>query len=187
MATLDTIVAPLVTPSFVQVTIGQVIPVDFWALFFNIVFIVFVPLFSGAFLQWKFPRQLQIVQPYSSITSQLVLLMIILSVVSKAQPTLEENLSLLPMIFLMVFFQVTIPMFGGYLLAKWFRFPYQHVISITFHVGICNTALSATLASEHISALAAVPSVVTVIVNLTIGATVAKIFEKSKWKDSLVY
>src|SRR5699024_5514922 len=92
MATLDTIVAPLVTPSFVQVTLGQVIPVDFWALFFNIVFIVFVPLFSGIFLQWKFPRQVQIVQPYSSITSQLALLMIILSVVSKAQPTLEENL-----------------------------------------------------------------------------------------------
>lgn len=177
MATLDTIVAPLVTPTFVQVTIGQVVPVNFWALFFNIIFIVFIPLFFGLFLQWKFPRNVQFIQPYSSVISQLALLVIILAVVSKAQPTLQENLTLLPLIFLLVFFQVTLPMFGGFLLAKWFKFPRSHIIAVTFHVGICNTALSATLATEHISALAAVPSVVTVIVNLTIGAMVAKLFE----------
>lgn len=180
MATLDTIVAPLVTPSIVQVTIGQVVPVDFWALFLNIVMIVFIPLFTGIFLQSKFPRQVQFVQPYSSIVSQIALLTIILAVVSKAQPTLEENISLLPIIFLMVFFQVTLPMLGGYLLARWFKFPRRNVIAVTFHVGICNTALSATLATDHISALAAVPSVVTVIVNLTVGAIVAKIFERQK-------
>lgn len=178
MATLDTIVAPLITPSFVQVTIGQVVPVDFWALFINIIFIVFIPLFTGLFLQWKFPGQVKYVHPYSSIVSQIALLMIILAIVSKAQPTLAENLSVLPFIFLMVFFQVTIPMLGGYVIAKWFKFPRTHVIAVTFHVGICNTALSATLATEHISALAAVPSVVTVIVNLTVGAVIAKIFEK---------
>ncbi|HZW68783.1 MAG TPA: bile acid:sodium symporter family protein [Pseudogracilibacillus sp.] len=178
MATLDTIVAPLITPSFVQVTIGQVVPVDFWALFINIILIVFIPLFTGLFLQWKFPGQVKFVHPYSSIVSQISLLIIILAIVSKAQPTLAENLSVLPFIFLMVFFQVTIPMLGGYFIAKWFKFPRTHVIAVTFHVGICNTALSATLATEHISALAAVPSVVTVIVNLTVGAVVAKIFEK---------
>src|SRR5699024_12129617 len=71
MATLDTIVAPLITPSFVQVTIGQVIPVDFWALFINIIFIVFIPLFTGLFLQWKFPGQVKYIHPYSSIVSQI--------------------------------------------------------------------------------------------------------------------
>lgn len=180
MATLDTIVAPLVTPSFVQVTIGQVVPVNFWALFTNIILIVLIPLFVGLFLQWKFPSKVQVVQPYSSIISQISLLVIILAVVSKAQPILAENITLLPLIFLLVFFQVTLPMFGGYILAKWLGFPRGHVIAVTFHVGICNTALSATLATEHISALAAVPSVVTVIVNLTVGAIVAKLFEREE-------
>lgn len=179
MATLDTIVAPLITPTFVQVTIGQVVPVDFLALFFNIIFIVFIPLFVGLFLQWKFSRNVQLIQPYSSVISQLALLVIILAIVSKAQPTLQENATLLPLIFLLVFFQVTLPMLGGYLLARSFKFPRSHIIATTFHVGICNTALSATLATEHISSLAAVPSVVTVIVNLTIGAIVAKIFERT--------
>lgn len=177
MATLDTIVAPLATPGIMQLSVGKMIPIDFFALFINIIFIVFVPLFLGLFLQWKFPRKVKFVKPYTSILSQISLFLIILAVVSQAQPMLEQNLSLLPLIFMAVSLQVIIPMFAGYALAKLFKVADRHVIAITFHTGICNTALSATLATDHLSALAAVPSVANMIVNLTVGAIVARIFE----------
>lgn len=178
MATLDTMIAPVVTPSIVQLSIGQIIPINFWALFLNIIWIVFIPLFFGLFLQWKFPSKVAIVKPYTSVLSQISLFIIILAVVSQAQPTLEENLIHLPLIFVAVSLQVIIPMFTGYFLSKLFKISNKHVIAITFHTGICNTALSATLATEHISALAAVPAVANMIVNLTVGAIVARMFEK---------
>lgn len=177
MATLDTVVSPLLTPSFVQLSIGKLIPIDFWSLLWNIIWIVFIPLFLGLFLQWKFPGKVRIIIPYTSVLSQLALFVIVLSVVSKAQPTLQENVLILPLIFVAVFLQVTIPMFAGYFITKLLRLPKQHIIAITFHTGICNTALSATLATEHISSLAAVPAVANMVVNLTVGAIVARIFE----------
>lgn len=178
MATLDTIVSPLMTPSIASFTIGKVIDVNAVGLFVNIMFIVFVPLFLGLFVQWKFPKQVSIVKPYTSIFSQIALLLVVFSVVSKAQSTLQENLQYLPLIFLAVILQVVAPMFIGYFVAKTMKVKFDYVIAITFHTGICNTALSATLASDHISAIAAVPAVANMIVNLTIGAMVARIFDK---------
>lgn len=186
MATLDTMIAPIVTPSIVQLSIGKVIPINFWALFLNIIWIVFIPLFLGLFLQWKFPRKVDIVRPYTSVISQISLFIIIFSVVSQAQPTLKENFSYLPFIFVAVSLQVIIPMFAGYFLSRLFKVTNEHVIAITFHTGICNTALSATLATEHISALAAVPAVANMIVNLTVGAIVARMFEK-KMKENVQF
>lgn len=80
--------------------------------------------------------------------------------------------------FLAVLLQVSIPMAAGYFLARWALFARQHVIAITVHTRICNTALSTTLAMEHISSLAALPAVANTVINLTIGAIVTKRFEK---------
>lgn len=180
MATLDTIISPLLTPTLVQASVGKVVPVDFMALFMNIVWIVFVPLFIGLFTQWRFPKRVAIIKPYTGLLSQLALFVVVLSVISRAQPALHENMALLPLIFLAVILQVSIPMFSGYYISKLCKVPRANMVAITFHTGICNTALSATLAMEHFSSLAAVPAVANMIVNLTIGAIVAKVFEKRR-------
>lgn len=180
MATLDTIVSPLLTPTLMQVTVGQIIPIDFWSLFFNIFLVVFVPLFLGLLMQGILPKLVERVKPHTSIFSQLALFVIVLAVVSKAQATLQDNVAYLPFIFIAVAIQVIVPMLAGYLLArKLLRIEIEHAIAIGFHTGICNTALSATLATEHLTSLAAVPSVANMIVNLTVGAIVAKYFEKN--------
>src|SRR5699024_12381684 len=83
-------------------------------------------------------------------------------------------------IFIAVSHQVMIPMYLGYVMArKLLKLPKEYAISICFHTGICNTALSATLATEHLTTLAAVPSVLNMIINLTIGAFVANYFERT--------
>lgn len=185
MATLDTIISPILTPSLVQASVGKVVPVDGMAIFINIIWVVFIPLFIGLFLQWKFPKRVQVVKSYTSFLSQLALFVVVLAVISKAQPSLEANLSLLPLIFLAVILQVSIPMFLGYYISKLFKIPKENIVAITFHTGICNTALASTLAMEHFSSLAAVPAVANMVVNLTIGAIVAKVFEHKRKKKQL--
>lgn len=180
MATMDTIISPILTPALVQVFAGKLIPIAFWPLFLNIIYIVFFPLFIGLILQWKFTKRIEAVKPYTAVLSQIALFIVVLSVISTAQSSLQANLSSLPIIFIAVFFQVSVPMFVGYWIAKWWKVPEQNARAILFHTGICNTALAATLAMEHVSSLAAVPAVANMVVNLTIGAIVANYFASKK-------
>ncbi|MCG7336534.1 bile acid:sodium symporter family protein [Sporosarcina sp. ACRSM] len=183
MATMDTFISPVLTPTLVQVFAGKLIPIAFWPLFINIIYIVFIPLLTGLLLQWKWAKRIEVVKPYTAVLSQLALFIVVLSVISNAQPSLQDNLSVLPKIFLAVFFQVTIPMVAGYIIAKSMKVPEENARAILFHTGICNTALAATLAMEHVSSLAAVPAVANMVVNLTIGAIVANLFARRKWKQ----
>lgn len=173
MATMDTIISPLLTPTLVQVSAGKFIEIAFLPLFFNIIYIVFIPLFVGLFLQWKWYDKVKYVQPYTSFISTIALFIVVLSVISGAQQSLHQHIKLLPLIFVAVFFQVSIPMIAGYWIARYFNIAEPSRRSILFHVGICNTALSSTLAMQHISSVAAVPAVANMVVNLTIGALVA--------------
>lgn len=189
MATMDTFISPVLTPVLVQAFAGKLIPIAFWPLFLNIIYIVFIPLVAGLFIQWKWTKKVQAIRPYTAVLSQLALFIVILSVISSAQQSLQQNLSVLPLVFVAVFLQVCIPMAGGYFIAKLFKVAEKNARAILFHTGICNTALAATLALEHVSSLAAVPAVANMVVNLTIGALVASFFE-NKFKipesDSLV-
>lgn len=178
MATTDTFLAPLLTPVLTQFFAGQFIPVSFWALFINIILIVLMPLTTGLFLKWKFTEVVEKVQPYTPLLSQLALFIVVLSVISNAQQVLSENLSLIPLIAVVVLFQVSVPMVCGYLIARLVGMKEQHARSVLFHVGICNTALAATLALEHVSALSAVPAVLNMVTNLTLGAAIANFFQK---------
>ncbi|MFD1204835.1 bile acid:sodium symporter family protein [Sporosarcina contaminans] len=177
MATMDTFISPLLTPTFVQMFAGQFIPIAFLPLFLNILYIVFLPLLVGLFLQWKWTEKVEGIKPYTSVLSQLALFVVILSVISNAQQSLAANIAVLPTIFLAVTLQVCIPMAGGYAVAKALKVREVNARAILFHTGICNTALAATLAMEHVSSLAAVPAVANMVVNLTVGAAVASLFE----------
>ncbi|MCM3568501.1 bile acid:sodium symporter family protein [Neobacillus mesonae] len=176
LASVDTVISPVLTPTLVKLFAGQLINVEFLPLFLNIIYIVFIPLFLGLFLQWKWPRKVEYVKPYTSFLSTMALFIVVLSVVSSAQASLQQQLDQLPLVFAAVFLQVAIPMFAGYGFARFLKVPEVNCRSILFHVGICNTALSSTLAMEHISSVAAVPAVANMVVNLTLGALVANRF-----------
>lgn len=177
MATIDTIISPLLTPILMQFFAGKFITIAFWSLFLNIIYVVFIPLFLGLFIKWKWGKRVEVITPYTSVLSMLALFIVVLSVVSNAQQSLQNNLTVLPLIFLTVFLQVTIPMFAGYFIAKLLHIPEANCRSILFHTGICNTALAATLAMQHINSMAAIPAVANMIVNLTMGALVANLFK----------
>ena len=176
MATLDTFISPILTPYLVQSFAGKLIHIAFWPMFFNILYVVFLPLILGLVIQWKFTNQVEAIRPHTPILSQLSLFVIVLSVVSSAQESLSSNLSILPILFLAVFLQVFIPMVSGYWIARWLKMERPNAIAILFHTGICNSALAATLAMEHISSLSAVPAVANMVMNLTLGAIAANFF-----------
>ncbi|WP_096200793.1 bile acid:sodium symporter family protein [Bacillus sp. FJAT-45350] len=181
LATIDTFIAPFMTPYLMQLFAGQFIPVSFWTLFLNIVYIVFVPIAIGVFLQWRWGNKITSIRPFFPLCSVVALLVIVVSVTSNAYESIIQYMWALPSLFLVVFIQVALPMVLSYLIAKYLcKFPEATCRALLFHVGICNTALSATLAMNHIDPLAAVPSVVNMVINLSLGALVANLLVASK-------
>ncbi|MEW9674074.1 bile acid:sodium symporter family protein [Ammoniphilus sp. 3BR4] len=174
MAAIDTFVGPVLTPVILKATAGKWIVVEFLPLFKKMVYIVLLPILAGLAVQWKWGKQAEKVRPVIPLFSALCLFIVVLAVVSQSQPILSENKGLLPLIAISVIFQVSVPMLAGYVLSKWLRFREEECRAILFETGICNTALAALLAMDHISASAAVPAVANMVANLSIGAYVAE-------------
>jgi BASS family bile acid:Na+ symporter len=85
---------------------------------------------------------------------------------------------LLPLLGFALFLQVAIPFVAGYYISKKIGLVEEECRTILFQTGICNTALAAILAMETISPLAAVPSVINMVINLSLGALAANYFSR---------
>lgn len=178
MTTLDTFLSPVVTPGLVKMVFGQFVPVPFLELFWRLVLIVLLPLALGMYIRAKAAAVAERVSAYVSLMSSLTLLLIVLGVISAAQPMLVEQARWLPLLGAVLFLQVLIPFVAGYSIAKKMGFFEEDSRAILFQTGICNTALASILAMESISPLAAVPPVLNMVYNLSLGAWIANYFIK---------
>ncbi|MBO8163983.1 MAG: bile acid:sodium symporter family protein [Brevibacillus sp.] len=184
MSAIDTLIGPLLTPIIMEKTVGSIVPVQFLPVFLQMVYVVLIPIGLGLLIQWKWERHLTQVRKVIPLLSTSAVLIINLAVVSSAQEMLSTYLSLLPLLFLCVLLQVTLPMMGGYGYAAVLRAEEAERRAVSYEFGICNTALAALLAMEHISPIAAVPAVANMITNTTVGALVAVTWEpvRSRWR-----
>jgi BASS family bile acid:Na+ symporter len=169
MSAVDTLVGPVLTPLIMKATVGSVVPVAFLPLFLQMVYVVLLPILAGLAIQWKWESRLAPVKKVIPLLSAAALIVVDLAVVSGAQTMLQENLVLLPWLFLCVFLQITVPMVLGYCFGAGFRMPEADRRSVVYEFGICNTALAALLAMEHISPIAAVPAVANMITNTSLA------------------
>jgi bile acid:Na+ symporter, BASS family len=185
MSTLDTFVGPFFTPIIMKATVGSVVHVAISPLVLKMVYVVLLPITLGLIIQWKFQEKIASIRSVVPILSSIALLIVDLSVVSNAHDMLFENINLLPKLFLCVFLQITIPMILGYIYSSIFKMPEPERRSIVYEFGICNTALAALLAMDSISPIAAVPAVTNMIVNTSLGALIAILWEpaQARWKS----
>lgn len=183
MTTFDTLFAPVVTPGLVKMVYGQVVPVPFLALFWRLVLIVLLPLSLGIYIRERASSVAQRVSSFVPLLSSLTLLLIVLGVVSGAQPMIVQQARWLPLLSVVIFLQVFVPFILGYYLAKKMGLSEEDSRAILFQTGICNSALAAILAMESISPLAAVPPVFNMVFNLSLGAFIANlIIKKSRFE-----
>ncbi|UFJ40875.1 bile acid:sodium symporter family protein [Brevibacillus humidisoli] len=177
MSAIDTLIGPFLTPIIMEKTVGSVVPVQFFPVFMQMVYVVLLPIALGLLVQWKWEKHLTQVRQVIPLLSTVAVLIINLAVVSGAQAMLQTYLSLLPLLFLCVFLQVTLPMLFGYLFGAGLRAEEAERRALSYEFGICNTALAALLAMHHISPIAAVPAVANMITNTSVGALIAVTWE----------
>ncbi|WP_019122579.1 bile acid:sodium symporter family protein [Brevibacillus massiliensis] len=193
MSSVDTLIGPFLTPVIMKSAVGSVVPVDFWGVFLQMVYVVLIPIMLGLLIQIKWEAKLTHVKKIIPLLSSAALLIIDAAVVSGAQAMLKQYVHLLPLLFVCVFLQVTVPMLLGYGYSAALGAPEPDRRSIVYEMGICNTALAALLAIHHISPIAAVPAVANMITNTSVGALIAILWQpaadrlgrnKQKWRSA---
>jgi BASS family bile acid:Na+ symporter len=176
LTTVATLLAPLVTPFYMQWLAGQLIPIDTWGMMWDIIRITILPIIAGLifnhFLHGR-TEWLDRLMPKISMGGIAVILMIMTA--GGRDNLLEIGLLL---ILISLLHNIT-----GYLLGYWscrlMGLDEKSCRTISFEVGLQNAGLATGLAQEmgKMATVGLVPTVFGSLMNIT-GATLATF-----WRD----
>jgi BASS family bile acid:Na+ symporter len=176
LTTAATLVAPLLTPFYMQWLAGQFIPIDTWGMMWSIIQITIIPIVAGLvfnhFLHGK-TAWLDRLMPKVSMAGIVLILMIM---------TGGGRDNLLEIGFVLILISL-IHNFSGFMLGYWscrlLGLDEKSCRTISFEVGLQNAGLATGLAQEmgKMATVGLVPTVFGSLMNIT-GATLA-----SYWRD----
>lgn len=178
MGILDVFVSPFLTPAIMDMFSNSSVSVSFFQLAKKMFFIIILPIIAGMSIHQMYKTSLLKIKGYTKFMSSLTIIIIVLTVVSSVSSKVSIHFSLLISIFMVVFIQVLLPMLAGYKIAILLGIRKTNAIAILFEVGLCNSALAAVLALEFFGELAAIPAVINMVINLSLGAFFSNYFAK---------
>ena len=172
---INTILAPVLTPSFTTVLAGTFVPVSFMAMFIQLLEIILLPLVLGMAIRYALGQErIHKAEPVLPMLSALALYGVEVGIVSNAAGTIQKNIQWVPIVFITTSVLVVINLTVAYLVARvWMHFDEATSRAIMFDIGIYNSGLGAVLATTNISAFAALPPMANMIMNMIIGALLA--------------
>ena len=184
LTTVATLLAPLITPFYMQWLAGQLIPIDAWDMMKDIIRITILPIMAGLvfnyFLHGK-TGWLDRLMPKVSMGGIAVILMIM---------TAGGRDNLLAIGFLLILISL-IHNIAGYVLGYWscrlMGLDERSCRTISFEVGLQNAGLATGLATEmgRAATLGLVPTVFGSLMNIT-GATLATFWRDKPPRDEPV-
>ena len=155
MTLASTIAAIWMTPLLTSWYAGHYLPVDPWALFRGILWIVLLPLTVGVAWNSFFPKSARQASAYSPLVSVLFILLIVGFVLAAKKELILENWEILTGSVLALHFGG----FGlGYAMASLFGLSKGESRTLSIEVGMQNSGLGMALASKHFSQMPMVPA-----------------------------
>ena len=170
VATVSTLVAPLVTPALTLLLAGSFLNVDAGGMVLDIVKTVLIPVVLGLAVRLFLARVVAKLLPALPWISALVIAAIVAIVVAGSATKLAAAGGI---VFVAVVLHNGFGLGLGYLAGKLGRLDLKARRALAFEVGMQNSGLAATLAAAHFSPLAALPSAVFSVWHNISGAVVA--------------
>jgi BASS family bile acid:Na+ symporter len=171
LTTLATLVAPLVTPFYMQWLAGQYIPIDTWGMMWSIIQITILPIIAGlVFNHFLHGRTAWLDRLMPKVSMAGIALILMIMTAGGRDNLLEIGLVLIGVSLL--------HNFAGYLLGYWscrlLGMDERSCRTISFEVGLQNAGLATGLAQEmgKMATVGLVPTVFGSLMNIT-GATLA--------------
>ncbi|CAM3528068.1 bile acid:sodium symporter family protein [Tsukamurella ocularis] len=170
VASVSTLIAPIVTPLLVLLLAGSYLPIDAGGMVLDIVKTVLLPVILGVVAR-RFARSLVArALPVLPWASAIVIAFIVAIVVAGSASKLAAAGGV---VFLAVVLHNGFGLGLGYLAGRLGRLDDRARRALAFEVGMQNSGLAATLATAHFSPLAALPSAVFSLWHNVSGAIVA--------------
>ena len=151
---ITTFLAPLVTPLIIYLCLQHSIDVPFFSMVKSVFWIVMFPLVDGLVIRYFFYNRIKKVLPVFPSVSILSIILIIACVVGLNQSLL---LSFPIIVFIAVAMHNCCGLGIGYFLAKFFGADEPEARTIAFEVGLQNSGLGVSLATQFFTAAAALP------------------------------
>ncbi|WP_369047492.1 bile acid:sodium symporter family protein [Sinomonas sp. P10A9] len=170
VATVSTLVAPLVTPALTLLLAGSFLHVDAGGMLLDIVKTVLLPVILGLAVRVFLRKAVAKLLPALPWISALVIAAIVAIVVAGSASKLVAAGGI---VLLAVVLHNGFGLSLGYLAGKIGRLDHKARRALAFEVGMQNSGLAATLAAAHFTPLAALPSAVFSVWHNLSGAVVA--------------
>lgn len=177
---VDVVVSPIVTPLAMLVLSNDQVVISFFSLLKSFFIIVVIPISLGITTQRLFPKVTVYSKSATKLGSALAILLIVHTIVGSGKDAIASQLSSLPLLVIVTFLQVFLSMILGYYFAKKLKVSESDARAMLFHVGLANTALAAILAYQFISEVAVIGPILSMIINLSLGAYISNYFSKKE-------
>ncbi|MEU8551901.1 bile acid:sodium symporter family protein [Streptomyces roseoverticillatus] len=170
VATVSTLVAPLVTPPLTLLLADRFLDVDAGAMFTDILKTVLVPVVGGALVRMAAGRRVARVLGVLPSLSALTIAVLVLIVVSGSAARIKDAAAL---VLLAVVLHNGLGLALGYAAGRLARLGGPSSRAMAFEVGMQNSGLAASLATAHFSPAAALPAAVFSVWHNVSGSVVA--------------
>ncbi len=157
VSSLNTILAPVLTPFLFLLFAGTVVPIDPMLLLMDIVKIVLLPVLIGMTLRMLLPKQVTACQPMVPAFS-VIAIVITVGVVVALNAAKLSSVALIAL--LAVALHNLLGLGIGYSSARLLKMNESKARAIAYEIGMENSGLAVALALAHLDPLAAIPGAI---------------------------
>ncbi|PFP15665.1 sodium transporter [Bacillus sp. AFS073361] len=179
IASVSTILAPIVTPLLILLFASKWVDVSVASLFLSIVQVVIIPLALGFIIKKFFGKQAQAGAKALPLVSVIAIVLIVSAVVAGSAAKIAETGLL---IFGVVILHNLLGFLIGFFFARVCGMDLAKQKAVAMEVGMQNSGLGVAIATAHFSPLAAVPSAIFSVWHNLSGSVLANIFSRMKEK-----
>lgn len=182
MTFFSTLIAPVMIPFMMWVYASQWIEINAKGLFISTVQVVLIPLLLGLFVN-KFTKKSEKLDSIASFTATIFVGLIINAMVAinvEKFNSLENNWSLLALIFSAIFLHNALGFISGFFISKRLGLGSAQAKAISIEVGIQNSGLASVLAITYFNPLSVIPSVISAIWHSLAGSALASYWASKK-------
>ncbi|MDF2499838.1 MAG: Bile acid:sodium symporter [Anaerosporomusa subterranea] len=181
VSSVNTILAPVLTPYIFLLLAGSMIPIDAGALLLDIVWIVLIPVASGVVLNMLAPRlvaKLTKVVPAVSVVFIIAIMSSVVALNASKMATMALVLGLAVML------HNSAGLLLGYYSGKMVGMSDKKSRAITFEIGMENSGLTVALALAHLDPMAALPGAVMTVWEYLSGSMLASYWGNKPLPDA---
>ncbi len=182
VSSLNTVIAPFITPFMFAFLVGSIVPVDAGAILFDILKIVLVPVFLGAVIRAVASDFVDRIMPIIPIVSVIAIFITTSSGFALSAGSLA-NVAWIAVV--AVFLHNILGLTTGYWAARGVGMNHFKAKALSFEIGMENGGLAMALALAHLAPLAFIPAAIFNLVHNLTGPILASYWREQEEKKEL--